>query len=116
MTRARGELEPEEEALLGIERPSIEEEQETERKHTEALEFRRMYLTDLLRSTDFRAWLMERLVGFGTFEMPFGNSAAGFPDPHATFFALGMKAAGWALWEEFDALAPDLASMMRRGQ
>ena len=69
-----------------------------------------------MRTDLFRAWLFEKLNAFETFTMPFGNSAAGFPDPHATFFALGMKAAGQALWMEFDAVAPELASMMRRGQ
>ena len=43
--KARGELMPaEEEALLGIERPSVEEEEDTARQQTDALEFCRRFL------------------------------------------------------------------------
>jgi hypothetical protein len=114
MTRRRGELTDMEEELLGIERPSIAEEEETERKADEKREFRRLFLVHLMADPLFREWLMELLVEFKAFDNPFGVSPAGFPDPLATQFALGMKAAGWRLWEIFDAVAPEMASLMRR--
>jgi hypothetical protein len=116
MTRKRGELPEPEEALLGIERPTPEEEAEAERIIKEKLELRKRFLVDLISGEEFRAWLMEQLVAFGTFENAFGASPAGFPDPMATQFKQGMKAAGWHLWTLFDDIAPELASQMRRGQ
>src|SRR5579863_1688125 len=114
MTRARGELPEPEEQLLGIERPSIEQEAELERVRKERNELRRRFLVQLMETDLFREWLMEQLMGFGTFENSFGAAPNGFPDRCATQFKLGMKAAGWHLWETFDDLAPALASLMRR--
>lgn len=114
MTRQRGELPDAEEELLGIERESPEQEAEAEREAKERAEFRRLFLVQLMQSDMFRAWLMEQLVGWQTFENPFGISPAGFPDPMATQFALGQKAAGWHLWTIFDDVAPELTSLMRR--
>lgn len=114
MTRARGEIPEPEEALLGIERPSIEDEASEQKRAVEKAEIRRRYLTSLMQQGEFRRWLMEQLVGFETFGSPFGISPSGFPDPLATQFRLGMKAAGWHLWEQFDEIAPELASLMRR--
>jgi hypothetical protein len=114
MTRARGELPEPEEALLGIERPTIEEEAETERIAHEKRELRRLGLLNLMAQEWFREWLMGKLAAFNTFGQTFAASPTGFPDPNATFFHLGMKAAGWALWEEFDNIAPEMASLMRR--
>lgn len=114
MTRKRGELPEAEEALLGIERDSPEQEAEQERERKERTEFERATLLSLMGNEVFRNWLMGLLISFHTFEQPFGISPAGFPDPHATWFNAGMKAAGWHIWEIFDALSPDLASKMRR--
>ena len=114
MTRQRGELTEGEEALLGIQRPSLAEEEAAERQFEERREFRRLFLVHLMADPLFREWLMELLVEFKAFDNPFGVSPAGFPDTNATFFALGMKAAGWRLWEIFDAVAPEMASLMRR--
>lgn len=114
MTRARGELPEAEEALLGIERPTPEQEAEAEKLMTEKAELRRAFLIGLMQNELFREWLMEKLTGFQTFGNPFGVSPTGFPDPLATQFHSGMKAAGWSLWTEFDDLTPELASLMRR--
>lgn len=112
--RERGEIPEPEEDLLGYERPSIEQEAQTEAERLEKLEFRRAFLSTQMTNPMFREWLMEVLVGFGAFTNPFGVSPTGFPDSSATQFQLGMKAAGWHLWEMFDNIAPELASLMRR--
>jgi hypothetical protein len=57
---------------------------------------------------------MEYLVSLNTFGQTFAVGPTGFPDPHATFFHAGMKAAGEALWEQFDNLTPELVALMRR--
>lgn len=114
MTRNRGELPEPEEALLGIERPSLADETAERERAQEKVIVRARYLQGLMQHEEFRAWLMEQLVGFETFGSPFGVSPAGFPDHEATQFRLGMKAAGWHLWEQFDELAPEAASLMRR--
>ena len=115
--RRRGEF-PEEEALLGIEHLTPDEEarretDENERIATEA-KFKREFLIRLMENQTFREWLMEQLVALRTFENTFGLTPTGFPDPMATQFALGQKAAGWHLWTIFDDVAPELASQMRR--
>lgn len=115
MSRIRGELPEPEEELLGIERPTPEEENRLEDERKENLRLRREMLMGLMRDPLFREWLMEELIGFNTFGRTFAATPTGFPDVAATEFHLGMKAAGWHLWETFDAIAPDLASMMRRG-
>jgi hypothetical protein len=109
------DLDDPEAALLGVERLSPEEEAEQEKAQAEKRELRKALLIGLMESADFRAWLMEKLTAFETFTMPFGAGPTGFPDTNATFYALGMKAAGWNIWEEFDAMCPELASKMRRG-
>lgn len=114
MTRARGELPEPEEAMLGIERPTLEQEAEAQRVVDEKAELRVAYLRVLMESPVFREWLWEQLQLFRTFENTFGFGPTGFPDPMGTQFALGMKAAGWHLWEIFDNNTPDLASLMRR--
>lgn len=114
MTRARGELPEAEEALLGIERDTPEQEAKQEKERKEALEFERTMLLNLMGSEQFRNWLMTLLISLHTFEQPFAAGPTGFPDPNATWFNAGMKAAGWHIWEVFDALSPDLASKMRR--
>lgn len=114
MTRARGELPELEEQLLGIERPTIEQEEEDQRIAAEKADLRRLYLVGLMENPLFREWLMGVLIGFGTFAQEFGASPGGFPDPLATQYSMGVKAAGWHLWTLFDDMAPDLASLMRR--
>jgi hypothetical protein len=114
VTRARGELPEPEEALLGIERPSEEDEAEAQRRADEKREFRRLGLLSCLQHEWFREWLMEWLTEFGAFGNPLAASPNGFPDPMATQFYLGRKAAGWQLWEFFDGLSPEMASLMRR--
>lgn len=114
MTRARGELPEPEEQILGIERPTPEQEAEAEKKLAEDRELRTLFLIAMMENPMFRQWLMEQLTGFGTFENSFGASPNGFPDHEATQFRMGMKAAGWHLWTMFDDAAPELASKMRR--
>lgn len=114
MTRRRGELPEPEEALLGIERPSLEQEAEQARVAQEQAQLRRHFMLDLMARPLFREWLMAKIMAFDAFGMPFGVGPTGFPDPQATFFKMGIKAAGWALWEEIDNLSPELASLMRR--
>lgn len=114
MTRARGELPEPEEALLGIHRDSPEDEAEQQRTLDERIKFRRQMLLNLMQNQMFRQWLMETLVSFGTFDNAFAATPTGFPDPYATWFKAGMKAAGWSLWETFDAVSPEMASLMRR--
>lgn len=114
MTRKRGEIPEPEEELLGIERPTLEQEAEAQKAIDEKAELRRTYLRLQMQSPVFREWLMELLQGFRTFENTFGVSPSGAPDRDGTQFALGMKAAGWHLWCMFDDLAPELSSLMRR--
>lgn len=114
MTRARGELQEAEEALLGIERDTPEQEAEQEHERKEAIEFERTMLLNLMGHEAFRNWLMGVLISFNTFGQPFAAGPTGFPDPNGAWFYAGMKAAGWHIWEIFDALSPDLASQMRR--
>ena len=104
-----------EEIMLGRERRKTPEEREADRVAAEKAEFRRQFLASLMTSQDFRDWLMETLNGFGTFGNAFGAGPTGFPDPMATQFQLGQKAAGWHLWATFDNVAPELARQMRRG-
>lgn len=109
---------PEEEAILGIEHRSPEEQtareaDEAEQKRLES-DFQREFLIRLMENPTFREWLMGLLVALRTFENTFGLSPTGFPDPMATQFAMGQKAAGWHLWTIFDDVAPELASQMRR--
>lgn len=100
--------------LLGIERPSPEEEAAEERRLADAAEVRKAWLIGQMQNHMFREWLMEILVGFGTFSTMFGAGPSGFPDPLATQFQMGRKAAGWELWTTFDDVSPELASVMRR--
>lgn len=109
------DLDDREAALLGVERLTPEQEAEQEKILAEKLELRKRLLIGLMESEDFRAWMMQKLISFQTFSMPFGAGPTGFPDTNATFYALGLKAAGWSIWEEFDAMCPELASKMRRG-
>ena len=113
-TRRPGELPEPEEELLGIERPTPEQEAEAEREKKQAAEVKIAFLRQLLQSQPFREWLHAILTEFGTFGRTYGISPAGFPDHAATEFQLGLKAAGWRIWEEFDDAAPELASLMRR--
>ena len=114
MSRLRGELPEPEEQLLGIERLTPEQEAEAERLAKEQSELRQLFLVGLMQNPVFRQWLMEQLVGFRTFEKPFGVSPNGFPDEAATQFQDGLRAAGWHLWTLFDDAAPELCSLMRR--
>lgn len=114
MTRARGELPPEEERLLGIVRPSLEEEEDAARIQAEKAELKRVALSNLMHQSWFREWLWETLTRLETFGHPVAASPTGFPDPLATQFYMGRKSAGWELWTFFDDLAPDQASLMRR--
>ncbi len=114
MTRERGELPEPEEALLGIERPTPEQEDEAAKIAAEKKHLREVFLRDLIANDLFREWLHEQLVAMGTFISPFGSSPNGAPDPMQTQFYLGRKSAGWDMWEIFDNLSPLHASMMRR--
>lgn len=114
MTRPRGELPDAEEELLGIQRESPEQEAARQKELEDEAELRRLYLIGLMQQAPFREWLSATLSEMGTFENSFGATPIGFPDPLATQFKLGMKAAGWILWEQFDNLAPELTSLMRR--
>jgi len=46
-----------------------------------------------------RRVMWEVLVGMHTFEERFAVSPAGFPNPEATWFQAGEKAAGWRLYD-----------------
>lgn len=98
----------------GEPRPVTDDDGSAERIQAEKAELRKTALTQLMGQTWFREWLMEYLASVNTFGITFGVGPTGFPDPNATFFHLGMKAAGEALWEQFDTLCPDLAALMRR--
>jgi hypothetical protein len=100
--------------LLGVQPQSFEEQEAAEQKAKEEQELKRAYLLRLMGDDQFRAWLWSVLAGFGTFERRYGASPNGFPDDRATEYHLGMRDAGWFLWETFDNVAPDLASLMRR--
>lgn len=102
------------EIMLGVEKPTPEQEAEAKKIADEKANLRRLFLLGMINNPLFREWLMGHLVAFQTFTQPYGVSPGGFPDPMATQFHLGMKAAGWTLWEEFDNLAPEMASLMRR--
>lgn len=103
-----------EEVLLGVVQPTPEQIEEREKIAAENREVRRLFLSGLLINEQFRHWLREQLESFGTFENAFGAGPTGFPDPNASWFKAGMKAAGWSLWEIFDDASPELASLMRR--
>lgn len=114
MTRRAGELPEPEEALLGIVRLTPEQEEEQQKAAQERADLRKRFLVAQMSNPLFREFLMEVLLGFGTFENSFGAGPTGFPDNEATQFKMGMKAAGWYLWTLFDDASPDLASLMRR--
>lgn len=107
------DLTEEEADLLSIALPT-EADAQAEASRRERMGLRAEMLANLMRSELFREWLWEVLDGFGTFENSFGAGPTGFPDHAATQFKLGMKASGWHLWETFDNIAPDMASLMRR--
>jgi hypothetical protein len=109
----RDNLTDDEAALLGLHEPTPDEIA-AEKAMAEKLEDRRLMLIGLMQNQDFRAWLMEILIGFNTFGRTFAATPTGFPDHAATEFHLGMKAAGWWIWDQMDTLAPDQASLMRR--
>lgn len=77
-------------------------------------EQRRAFLLRLLNDPLGRDWIWGLLREFGTFEMIFGASINGVPDPHAHAYYRGRHSAGWRIWTELDDLAPDLTSLMRR--
>lgn len=114
LTRARGELPEPEEQLLGIERDTLEQEEDKRRIQAENAELRRLFLVGMMQNPMFREWLMDQLIFFDTFIHPIAVSPAGFPDPLATQYQMGMKAAGWHLWTAFDDVAPEWTSLMRR--
>lgn len=101
-------------AILGGEQLTPEQEAEAKKVRDEKAEVWRRYRLSLIENPLFRQWLMGHLLAFQTFSQPYGVSPAGFPDPLATQYHMGLKAAGWVLWEEFDNLSPELASLMRR--
>jgi hypothetical protein len=103
-----------EEVMTGRRLPSLAEQAEAKRVANERAQFRQNFLKGLMSSADFREWLWEVLVSFGTFENAFGAGPTGFPDPMATQFQLGQKAAGWHLFTTFDNADPEMASKMRR--
>lgn len=103
-----------EEIMLGVKRQTPEQEAEAEQVRKEKAEVRRRFLVSLIENPMFREWLMEQLQGFQTFSQPYAASPTGFPDQMATQFQMGMKAAGWHLWDVFDNLSPEFASLMRR--
>lgn len=104
-----------EEIMLGF-KPQLtpEEQLAVEQTAAEKAEVRKIYLKGQMATPQFREWLMEVLLGVGTFAPPFANSPGGFPDPMATMFAMGRKSVGDELWIMFDDAAPDMASLMRR--
>ena len=113
-TRPRGELSDLEENLLGIERPTPEDEERTERDTKEKAEIRKQLFQRLMQEPVFRDWLWEKLMEFGAFQNRILATPTGFPDDKATWFNLGLREAGWSLYTEFDNIAPGLVSAMRR--
>ena len=111
MTMLPGEDDP---YFPGEPRPMLEDDREAQRIRDEKHELRLAGLRRCMEQAWFREWLMEKLLAFNTFGQTFAVTPGGFPDPHSTFYHAGMKAAGWALWEELDNLSPELASTMRR--
>lgn len=118
MPRNPDELPDEELALLGEYRSPEERvaAETAQKEQDQKAEIRRLFLIGLMESQPFREWLLEQLTSLGMFEHRFGGSPNGFPDPMATQYAMGMKQAAWNLWEQFDNIAPDLTSKMRRGE
>lgn len=105
-----------EEILTGELRPTPEQEAEAEKVRQEKLELRRRFLIVLMENPMFREMLREWHANFQTFGNVHAAGPAGVPDPMATQFYLGRKSAGWDLFLMFDDVAPDLSSLMRRGQ
>jgi hypothetical protein len=112
--RPRGELSPEEERLLGYNRPSPEDEEQAAKQALEEIRFRREQISLLMNQRWFRQWLWERLSLLHTFDNLYAVSPSGFPDTRATDFYHGQKAAGWDLWTFFDDIVPEQTSLMRR--
>jgi len=110
----RDTLSPEEADLLDIDQIAPEERAEIEKQRALEKNFRHEFMLAQMQNREFRAWLMQKLTEMGTFVNAFGHGRSGFPDPNASWFAAGRKSAGWDLWEEVDAIAPDWASLMRR--
>lgn len=98
----------------GEPRPKSDEDDNAQRILAEKQEQRRAGILRLMGQAWFREWLMEYLTSLNTFGTTFAATPTGFPDPNATFFHLGMKAAGTALWEQLDDISPELAALMRR--
>lgn len=107
-------LTDEEADLLNITREDPEQKAREEKERAEKTEIRREFLRNLMTSASFREWLWEFLIEQGTFAHTFGVSPTGFPDPMATMLNLGLKQAGMNLLHQFDDVAPDLVSLMRR--
>ena len=75
---------------------------------------RRAFLVKQMENPMFREWLMDQLMFLGTFLAPVALTPTGVPDPYSTYFALGQQQAGWKIYTDVDAVAPELASLMRR--
>ena len=100
--------------ILGYDFQTQDQQEADFQEAEEKVEIRRQFLAGLMTDAMFREWLWEQLTALGAFNNAFGSSPVGFPDPLATHFQLGRKAAGWDLWEMFDNAAPEWTSLMRR--
>lgn len=106
--------ENEEAHFPGEPRPEEPKDDSAQRIADEKREMRDAGLKRLMEQAWFREFVMEYLASLNTFGMTFGISPTGFPDPHATFYHAGLKAAGEIFFERIDAIVPDLAALMRR--
>ena len=78
-----------------------------------AAEKRRQMIIRLLADEEVRSFFWEYLSDTHAFEPRFASTGYA-PDPMGTFLYAGEQKAGWHLWAQLDAAAPDLASLMRR--
>ena len=107
----RSELESQ---LVGSEHVTPEQEAAAEKTAADKRLLRDEALKGLMGQPWFREFVMALLGEFGTFAAIHAETTVGFPDPHATFYNLGRRSAGWQIWTMLDGLSPELASLMRR--
>lgn len=98
----------------GEPRPDTADDKALEIVLDQKAELLRAGLIRCLEHEWFRDWINGLLIAFNTYGHTFAATPGGFPDPNATFFHLGMKAAGTHILEQIDDITPDHALMLRR--
>ncbi len=96
----------------GEPRPNTADDKALEIVIDQKAELRRAGLIRALEQEWFRDWLNALLVAFNTYGHTFASTPAGFPDANATFFHLGMKAAGTHIFEQIYDISPEHALML----